>query len=82
MEVKLTEAKVNASVAADRLVIPEAFNATASKPATGPAVPYQWVIRRPFIGTYLDSDVYAPLAALEGKVAPRGRAELTSVPAP
>jgi len=57
MEVKLTEAKVNAPVAADRLVIPEAFKATASKPATGPAVPYQWVIRRPFIGTYLDSDV-------------------------
>jgi glyoxylase-like metal-dependent hydrolase (beta-lactamase superfamily II) len=38
-------------------VIPEAFKATASKPATGRAVPYQWVIRRPFIGAYLDSDV-------------------------
>jgi glyoxylase-like metal-dependent hydrolase (beta-lactamase superfamily II) len=55
MEVVITEATVNAAVAADRFAIPPAFKAAASKPATG-AVPYQWVIRRQFIGTYLDSD--------------------------
>ena len=56
MEVKIRDGKVNAPIAADRLTIPDAFKAGASKPATGP-VPYQWVIRRQFIGTYLDSDV-------------------------
>ena len=35
--------------------VPEHVRATAAKPATG-NVPYQWVIRRQFIGTYLDSD--------------------------
>ena len=56
MEVKITEGKVNAPIAADRLAIPDAFRTGAPKPATG-HVPYQWVIRRQFIGTYLDSDV-------------------------
>ena len=56
VDIKLTEAKINAPLAADRLTIPAAFKAGASKPATGP-VPYQWVIRRQFIGTYLDSDM-------------------------
>ena len=55
VDIKITEAKINAPIAADRLTIPAAFKAGASKPATGP-VPYQWVIRRQFIGTYLDSD--------------------------
>jgi len=55
-EVKLTEAKMNAPVAAERFGIPAAFISAAPKPPTGP-VPYQWVIRRQFIGTYLDSDV-------------------------
>jgi glyoxylase-like metal-dependent hydrolase (beta-lactamase superfamily II) len=57
IEMKIAEAKVNAPVAADAFAIPAPFTAAASKPATGPAVPYQWVIRRQFIGTYLDSDV-------------------------
>ena len=56
METRITEAKMNVAFASDRLAIPDAFKAGAPKPATG-AVPYQWVIRRPFIGTYLDSDV-------------------------
>ena len=56
MEVKITDGKVNVPVPADRLTIPDAFKAVAPKPAAGP-VPYQWVIRRQFIGTYLDSDV-------------------------
>lgn len=56
METKVTDTRPNASFASDRLVIPDAFKAGASKPATG-AVPYQWVIRRTFIGIYLDSDI-------------------------
>jgi glyoxylase-like metal-dependent hydrolase (beta-lactamase superfamily II) len=56
-DIKITETKVNVPIAAERLAIPDAFKAGASKPAQEPAVPYQWVIRRQFIGTYLDSDV-------------------------
>ena len=37
------------------LSVPDTVRATAARPATG-NVPYQWVIRRQFIGTYLDSD--------------------------
>ena len=55
-EIKITDGKINARVAAERLTIPVKFKAGAPRPATGP-VPYQWVIRRQFIGTYLDSDV-------------------------
>jgi glyoxylase-like metal-dependent hydrolase (beta-lactamase superfamily II) len=56
MEIKLLDVKPNVSFAADRLAIPEAFRSGAAKPATG-TVPYQWVIRRQFIGIYLDSEV-------------------------
>ncbi len=55
-EIKITEVKYNLPVAAERITIPAAFREGAPKPATGGAVPYQWVIRRPFIGTYMDSD--------------------------
>jgi len=54
-EAKLSEITVNTPIPADRLAIPGPFLATARKPATG-TVPYQWVIRRQFIGVYLDSD--------------------------
>ncbi len=54
-EVKLSEATVNTPIPADRLAIPGPFLAAARKPAVG-QVPYQWIIRRQFIGTYLDSD--------------------------
>ena len=55
VEIKLTDVKLNAPLAADKLAIPAAFKTGAAKPATGP-VPYQWVIRRQFIGVYMDSD--------------------------
>ena len=55
MEIKVTEAKMNAPVAAERFGIPTAYITGAPKPATG-ALPYQWVLRRQFIGTYMDSD--------------------------
>ena len=54
-ETKIAGGKINGAVASDLLAIPEAFRTGAPKPAAG-AVPYQWVIRRQFIGTYLDSD--------------------------
>ncbi len=55
-EVKLTETTVNAPAAADRFAIPDAFKTGAARPAAADRVPYQWVLRRQFIGAYLDSD--------------------------
>jgi hypothetical protein len=55
MEIKVTEAKMNAPVTAERFGIPTAYITGAPKPATG-ALPYQWVLRRQFIGTYMDSE--------------------------
>jgi glyoxylase-like metal-dependent hydrolase (beta-lactamase superfamily II) len=56
MESKVTETRVNLSVAADRFQIPAAYLTGAPRPATE-RVPVQWVMRRQFIGAYLDSDV-------------------------
>jgi len=55
MEIKIDDARINAPVPTDRFGIPTAYIGGAPKPATG-AVPYQWVLRRQFIGTYMDSD--------------------------
>ncbi len=55
VETHVTETTVNGPVAADRLQIPPAFREGAAAPATR-NVPYQWVLRRQFIGFYLDSD--------------------------
>jgi glyoxylase-like metal-dependent hydrolase (beta-lactamase superfamily II) len=52
--IRYVEVKVNPAVAASALELPADVHAAAAKPA-GP-VPYQWVLRRPNIGTYLDSD--------------------------
>lgn len=38
------------------MTVPENVRATAAKPSMASNVPYQWVIRRQFIGTYMDSD--------------------------
>ena len=54
-EVRITEVVANPAVAADRFEPPAAIKAGAAKPAAG-KVDYQWVLRRQFIGTYLDSD--------------------------
>lgn len=54
-EAKLGAVQINRSFSSDLLAIPEAFRTGASRPATG-AVPFQWVLRRQFIGVYLDSD--------------------------
>jgi glyoxylase-like metal-dependent hydrolase (beta-lactamase superfamily II) len=55
MDMKLSDVTLNTPVAADRLAIPAPFLATARRAAAA-GVPYQWVIRRQFIGVYLDSD--------------------------
>ena len=54
-EVQVSDVEANAPVPAERVAIPGALLGTAAKPATS-KVPYQWVVRRQFIGTYLDSD--------------------------
>jgi glyoxylase-like metal-dependent hydrolase (beta-lactamase superfamily II) len=50
-----TETRFNAPIDATRFSVPAELRADAAKPATR-NVPYQWVIRRQFIGTYMDSD--------------------------
>lgn len=54
-DVKLSDITLNTPLAADRLAIPAPFLATA-RAAAAAGVPYQWIIRRQFIGVYLDSD--------------------------
>jgi glyoxylase-like metal-dependent hydrolase (beta-lactamase superfamily II) len=54
-DVKLTEVVVNPAVAASRFEAPAEIRTGAAKPASG-NVPYQWILRRQFIGTYMDSD--------------------------
>jgi glyoxylase-like metal-dependent hydrolase (beta-lactamase superfamily II) len=53
-EITYADARVNQPIDS-ALEIPAALRASAPKPATG-NVPYQWVLRRQFIGTYLDSE--------------------------
>jgi glyoxylase-like metal-dependent hydrolase (beta-lactamase superfamily II) len=50
-----TELRYNQAIDAKRLQIPNEVRAGAAKPASG-NVPYQWVLRRQFIGVYMDSD--------------------------
>jgi len=52
---RYTDARVNQPIDSARLEVPAALRANAPRPATG-NVPYQWVLRRQFIGTYLDSE--------------------------
>ena len=52
---QLTDFQANVPVGGAAFAVPAELKADAAKPATG-NVPYQWVIRRQFIGTYLDSD--------------------------
>lgn len=54
-EVRITDVSTNVQIAAGTFEPPAAVKAGAARPATG-SVPYQWVIRRQFIGTYMDSD--------------------------
>ena len=55
IHIEYSELQINPQVASSEFDLPSELRATAARPATG-KVPYQWVIRRQFIGTYLDSD--------------------------
>ena len=55
IHIQYEEVQLNPQIDASRLDVPADLRASAARPATG-KVPYQWVIRRQFIGTYLDSD--------------------------
>ena len=65
IETGVEDVNVNPSLGADVFAIPEAYRAGAPKMAADGKVPYQWVLRRPFIGTLLDSDavLYDPKAS-------------------
>jgi glyoxylase-like metal-dependent hydrolase (beta-lactamase superfamily II) len=54
-EVQFTDVRFNQAVDTGRFQVPAELRADAAKPAAR-NVPYQWVMRRQFIGTYLDSD--------------------------
>lgn len=55
-DIRITEAAMNAGVAAGHFEPPPAIKAGAARPATTGSVPHQWILRRQFIGTYLDSE--------------------------
>ena len=55
IETKFDEVEINPSLNAARFEVPDALRADAPKPAIR-NVPWQWVIRRQFIGVYMDSD--------------------------
>ena len=54
-DIRVGEVAVNPAIAPDEFAIPDGIRTTATPAATG-KVPYQWVIRRQYIGVYLDSD--------------------------
>jgi glyoxylase-like metal-dependent hydrolase (beta-lactamase superfamily II) len=54
-DIKITDVTTNAALPAGHFDVPTALQGTAPKPASG-TVPYQWVLRRQFIGLYLDSE--------------------------
>jgi len=56
VETKVAAAAFNTAFSSDLLAIPDEYRAGAPRPAAG-AVPYQWVLRRQFIGVYVDSDM-------------------------
>ena len=55
IEWNFSEVRFNAPIDTSRFKVPAELAAGAARPATG-NVPYQWVIRRQFIGVYMDSD--------------------------
>jgi glyoxylase-like metal-dependent hydrolase (beta-lactamase superfamily II) len=55
IDTSFTDVRFNVPVDAARFDVPAELRTGAAKPAVR-NIPYQWVIRRQFIGTYLDSD--------------------------
>ena len=55
VDIRWTQMTPNPQLNPAGMSVPDALRGTAARPANG-SVPYQWVLRRQFIGTYLDSD--------------------------
>jgi glyoxylase-like metal-dependent hydrolase (beta-lactamase superfamily II) len=55
-ELNLSSVTVNPDLPAATFNIPENILATAAKPASPDVTPFQWIIRRQFLGFYYDSD--------------------------
>jgi glyoxylase-like metal-dependent hydrolase (beta-lactamase superfamily II) len=56
IDAKISDAKANPALAADAFAVPQAMLASAAKPAAPDKTPFQWIIRRQFVGFYFDSD--------------------------
>jgi len=56
IDAKISDAKANPALAADAFAIPQAMLTSAAKPAAADKTPFQWIIRRQFVGFYFDSD--------------------------
>lgn len=54
-DMRITQVTPNPTINPAGMTVPAALLKSAARPAVG-NIPYQWVIRRQFIGTYLDSD--------------------------
>jgi glyoxylase-like metal-dependent hydrolase (beta-lactamase superfamily II) len=54
-DIRITHAAANPAINPAGMAVPAPLLKTAARPAVG-NIPYQWVMRRQFIGTYLDSD--------------------------
>jgi glyoxylase-like metal-dependent hydrolase (beta-lactamase superfamily II) len=56
IDAKISSAEANPSLSADAFAPPQALASAAVKPADPTATPFQWIIRRQFVGFYFDSD--------------------------
>ena len=56
IDLEILNARPNPSLAADTFAPPQALVSSAAKPAAPSATPFQWIIRRQFVGFYFDSD--------------------------
>jgi hypothetical protein len=56
IDLKILSAEPNPTLAADTFAPPKALVGSAAKPADPSATPFQWIIRRQFVGFYFDSD--------------------------
>ena len=56
IDAKILSAEANPNLSADAFTPPQALVASAVKPADPNATPFQWIIRRQFVGFYFDSD--------------------------
>jgi glyoxylase-like metal-dependent hydrolase (beta-lactamase superfamily II) len=56
MDLKLSAVTANPALASGTFDIPQAMLASAAKPVPESVTPFQWIIRRQFLGFYYDSD--------------------------